>query len=96
MDRAIWTGLILLLLVGFAHADQIPSPPPEADEPVAEQEWLRKVYDNWQILETVTASPNGTRNGEMGEMLFFDTTTDKLCINVDGSTTWLCTDLTAP
>ena len=90
------TLILVLLMTGISWADQIPAPPPNFDEPVSAQEYLRKIYDNWQILETVTTGPHGSKTGDRGQKVFFDTTTDKICINVDGASQWLCADLTAP
>ena len=54
----------------------------------------------WNILngryqyEIVTSDPDGSRRGEKGECLYFDTTTDRLCCNSDGVVDWRCVDLT--
>ncbi len=46
-------------------------------------------------LAVVTTTPKNVRKGSKGELLFFDTTTDKLCVNISGAMAWSCADLTA-
>ena len=92
------TYLILLLVFCVltpAIAARINSPAPLAGEPVAEQDYLREVYDNWQIIEVTETNPDGSRTGTKGQMLLLQTGGNSfLEINSDGDTTWLGVQLT--
>lgn len=47
-------------------------------------------------LDVVTTTPKNNRKGVKGEMVLFDTATDKLCVNVNSTISgWSCADLTA-
>ena len=53
----------------------------------------------WNILngryavDVVTVDPDGSRRGDVGEAVLFDTGTDQWCVNV-GGTSWKCVNLT--
>ena len=87
--RHIQIFLFFMLLAIFSYAEKIPSPPPLKDSPPALQHYLETLYDNINSLEVVTSNPDGTRNGEKGDMLLLQTGgTSYLEINTDSSTTW--------
>ena len=44
-------------------------------------------------LDVVLVDPDGSRKGNKGEMVFFDSGTDQLCINSTGATVWKCVNL---
>jgi len=81
--------LFLVLFTVYAWAGNIPSPPPLLEEPVAEQHYLRTIYDNFNKLEVTTTNPDGTRNGKKGDMLLLQNSgTDYLVVNVGTNNTW--------
>jgi len=92
--------ILVILCAGFliknAYATRIASPPIilEWDENtrIALNEYLNVL---WEItngrytLDIVTTNPDGSATGEVGDMLLFNNSgTYYLEINVDGSTTW--------
>lgn len=96
-----WTLLWGLVwgLAGVAWAGELSEPPPLFDEPVEERRFLREVYNQHNNLVVVTSTPNGSRNGRVGDMLLYNNAGSwKACYNIDGSTTWRCdaSALTAP
>jgi len=94
--RYIVAFLILRGIVMELQAGELRTPPPLLGEPVEEQTYFRDIWRNWNNLKIITTNPNGSDEGQKGDMVFFDTATDKICINVDGSTAWRCANLTAP
>jgi len=89
------------LVIGFVfiasvvYAGHITSPPPLKDLPVSLQHYLKQLYDNFNVLETVTTNPDGVRNGKQGEQLYLQTGgLHYHCINTDGSKTWRCEEIT--
>lgn len=57
--------------------------------------------DVWNTLngrytvDVVTTTPKNVRNGDVGELLLFDSGTDQLCVNVTGTSAgWSCVNLT--
>ena len=95
----LWSFLWLFLAESWLMAGELPPPPPLAKEPVEEVAYLRAIHrhhNNW-VVET--ANPNGSRAGEVGDLLAFNNAGSwKLCLNTDGGTTWQCSAnaLTAP
>lgn len=82
---------LIFMFWGIGFADKIPAPPALPDEPVAEQLYLKTLYDNIHSFEVVTTTPDGSRSGQKGDVLvFLNSGTDYICINVDGSTDWKC------
>jgi len=87
--------LVFLLIVVTAEAGHITAPPPLKDLPVSLQHYLKQLYDNFNVLETVIVNPDGVRNGKMGEQLYLQTGgLHYHCINTDGSTVWRCEEIT--
>ena len=44
-------------------------------------------------LDVVTVDPDGVRPGDVGEMVYFDSGTDQLCVNSTGAKVWVCVNL---
>ena len=44
-------------------------------------------------MDVVTSDPDGSRRGDVGEAVLFDTATNRLCVNVDGAKLWHCVDI---
>ena len=87
--------IILLLSLGIAYADKIPAPPVLSDEPVAEQLYLKTLYDNFHKLEVTTSNPDGSRSSDKGHAIILQTGGNTyLEVNNDGSTEWLGVILT--
>lgn len=96
MKLKILLSLLFMLVITNLQAAQLRTPPPLLSESVEEQKYFREIWENHNNLVTVTSNPNGSVEGQKGDVLFFDTTTDKICVNVDGATAWRCADLTVP
>ena len=97
----MWQAIILILLVVSASwAGELVAPAPTRDVPHETQRYLRSIYDNFHKPPVTEDNPNGSRQGDKGELIIYDNSgTFKLCINVDdgGGTTWRCTSsLSAP
>ena len=100
--RRILLGILLGLAIAApsSWALRIASPP------TFSQEWntntlaqLNQVLvDMWNILngryesDVVTVDPDGSRKGNAGEAVLFDTGTDQWCV-CTGGTTWHCVNL---
>lgn len=41
-------------------------------------------------MDIVTTNPEGTRRGNAGEFVLYNTDRDQICINTDSATTWYC------
>jgi len=84
--------LILILVLLFntqAYGGQISSPPPLKDMPVSLQHYLKQLYNNFYILEVVTTAPNGSKNGNKGQMVIYNNSgTFSLWVNTTSSTVW--------
>ena len=86
---------LILLFSTQVHAGKISAPPPLKDLPVSLQHYLKQLYDNFHVLETVTTNPDGSRSGRMGEQLYLQTGgLHYHCINTSGIKVWRCTELT--
>lgn len=87
--------IVFLLISGFVYAGHISAPPPLKDLPVSLQHYLKELYDNFHVLETVTTNPDTVRNGRMGEQLYLQTGgLHYHCINTDGVKVWRCEEIT--
>lgn len=92
--RPFLIGVILGFSV-MTFASDIPSPPILADLPVSLQHYLKLVYGSLGMVEVVTTTPNGSRNGKKGEMLQVVTGGNYYhCQNIDGVTAWYCVQIT--
>jgi len=86
--------LILLVLLAFSFstwvwADKIPPSNPGEDTPREVQEYLDRIYNNWQILEITTTAPNGNLKGKIGKVILYETGgTFSLWVNTTSSTVW--------
>lgn len=91
----ITLGIGLFLVALHCFAANIPAPPPLPGETAVEQDYLQKIYNNWNTLEVLTDNPDGTRAGKKGAMVLLITGGNYyLSINVDGNTTWVGVELT--
>ena len=96
--------LILTLLIIALHcfAGELPAPPPLPEESAVEQDYLQKIYANWNKLEVLeganaTTNPDGLKKGVKGEIVYFnntDTNKTYLEVNIDGNVTWRGVELT--
>lgn len=82
--------IILLLSIGIAYGDKISAPPQLPDEPVAEQIYLREIYNNFHVPEVTTTAPNNNRTAIEGQLIFYDNSgTYELWVKTDtDSTDW--------
>jgi hypothetical protein len=91
--RQILVGFVFGIILGFAtvtFAGKISAPPPLPDLPVSLQSYLKRIYDNIHSIEVTTDNPDGSRNGQKGDMLLLQTGgSSYIEINTDGSTAWL-------
>jgi hypothetical protein len=96
MRRLFLWGPIVFILLSFAviaWAKDLKAPPPLRDIEVSQRKFLQSVYDNFNNLEVVESSPNGSRNGDYGDIIFYNNSgTWKLCVQTteQGGTTWVC------
>ena len=96
-------GMLLVLLVAETPAQALRiARPPEFHE------WNTNTFTQlndtllqlWNIsngritLDVVTVDPDGSRLGSKGELIYFDSGTDQLCVNSTGATAWVCVNLT--
>ncbi len=90
MKRLI-IGIIVGFLIGgsISYAKVIGSPPPDRDISVSLANWFTDVYNNFNKLDVLTATPNGVRNGTDGQIVLFnDGGTYKLFTAVGTGTVW--------
>jgi len=89
-------GLTMLLLfsgASMAVAKNIEAPPPLREIDVSQRKYFKEIYDNWNNLVVVTTSPDGSRRGDYGDIVFYNNSgTFKLCVQSTegGGTVWLC------
>lgn len=100
--RAGWDWLTRWLMPS-AWAGELPSPPPLGDEPVAEQQYLQRIYQEHNNLVRVTTNPDGNRRGQRNDLILYSNAGSlKFCVNdsttPNGGTVWRCNAnaLTAP
>lgn len=88
--RKLLIGLIMGMLVGgTAFAVVLPEPPELKESPVALQHYLKDIRRLFYILDVVTTTPDGNRNGKKGELVIFnDSGTFKLFVNTTSLKVW--------
>ena len=82
---------ILLFIAGSVYGGLLKQPPPLSDSPPALSFYLKHLYDNIHKLPITTTSPDGSRQGERGELILFNSSgTFQLfvCTSVAGGTAW--------
>lgn len=78
--------LFILFQCFTAQATLIPQPPITREKSTAEQEYLRVLYDNHNVLEVVTSAPNGSRKDFKGRIVSY---LNHIWMNTDGNKTWV-------
>lgn len=98
--------LMLGILIGLALAAPSAMALRVASPPTFSREWdtntlaqlNQTLVDFWNVLngryqmDVVTVDPDGSRKGNAGELVLFDSGTDQLCISI-GGTSWKCVNL---
>lgn len=72
-------------------AKNINQPPILKDEPVAEQQYLKTIADNFNNFEVVTIDPNGNRTGRYGDVVIYNnsgTYRFRVCTSSPTGTVW--------
>lgn len=94
-------GVGLLLSAPVVDAFRITSPPRISEwNPSTMTQLNLYLQDLWELSKgrmewnTVTSDPDGTLPGDQGQPVFYDTSTNQICINVDGAKDWDCVNLT--
>ena len=84
MKVTIQTILFCILIGNLAWA-VLPPPPvvPKMDWSI--QQYLKELYDNHNVVEVLTTTPNGNRVSKKGSIVIYN---NKLWYNTDGGTTW--------
>ena len=81
--------IVLCAFLGFVFASNLSQPPILKDEPLAEQQYLKELYDNHNKFEITTVAPNNNRRGEKGNAVIYNNAgTFELWVNSDGAATW--------
>ncbi len=86
-----WILFILLIFIcTYGFAKDISAPPPLKDEPVAEQHYLKALYNNWNKLEKTNTNPNGNRIGKIGDTVLYETPLLEyyFAVNINGAYHW--------
>ncbi len=89
--------LLLLLIGGICYASNIPQPPPVKEKRIDEQQYLKKIADNFNNLKVVTTNPDGTTTGKYGDMLLLVTGGNyylEICVDTPTGTTFRGVQLT--
>ena len=88
MLKAILTVIFISFAI-YCYSANLSQPPILKDEPLAEQQYLRDLYDNHNKFEITTTAPNGSRRGEKGYGVIYNNSgTLELWVNSDGATAW--------
>jgi hypothetical protein len=95
--RWIILTLLVFCIFGVAYAKRISAPPVLNQIPVAEQQYLQTLYDQWNLLECVTDNPDGTRTGKHGEIIELETGGKyylEICVSSPSGTVWMGVEMT--
>lgn len=90
-------GLLLSLPAAWAYRTERPQAITDWN-PNTFSQLNNTLLQQWNVLngryqmDVVTVDPDGSRKGDVGEAVLFDTGTDQLCVNV-GGTVWKCVNL---
>ena len=99
--------LLAGILIGFCLMAE-PIPALRIAQPITFTEWdtntfsqlndvLLQMYNltnGRYAFDIVTSDPDGSRRGDKGECVYFDTTTDQFCCNADSAVDWRCVNIT--
>lgn len=91
MKKFIYIIISLFIAVSLVSADKISQPPVLKNETVAEQQYFREIYNNWNNLEAITTNPDGTRSGEYGDMVLLLSGGNyyvEICVSSPSGTVW--------
>ena len=79
----------LILYASSVLAGNIKQPPVLTDIPIQFQLFLQEIADNFNVLEEVSTSPNGTVSGRKNEVVIYNNSgTREIWVNTDSSVTW--------
>lgn len=82
------------LLAALSEAGNFPPPHPLQNDPEVKN-YLSTIQRQNSNVEMTTTNPNGNRRGRLGDLVVFNNSGSyKLCLNIDtgsGGTTWRCT-----
>ena len=79
----------LILYASGALAGNIKQPPVLTDLSVPLQLYLQEIANNFNVLQEVSTSPNGTVSGRKNEVVIYNNSgTRQIFVNTDGATVW--------
>lgn len=92
----LWVISAFLLFASVCFAGKVSSPPPFPNADKNLQFYLKELQANIHVLEVVTTSPNGSRNGDAGTVLLYNSSgTYYIAVNIDSGTVWSGVQVTA-
>ena len=91
-----WLLFVILLLgtaynLQYCNAGQLRNPPVVPDQTIEQINFNNDIHSNWQNLEIVTSTPNGSRTGRRGDILLLNNSGTyylEVCVSSPTGTVW--------